>query len=79
MSKSFQKIADKNKKDLIKLLTEKKDALQSFKLGNTRSKTKNVKEGKNIRKEIAQIMTVLTTLDKASVAEKAAATKVENK
>lgn len=79
MSKSFQKIADKNKKDLIKLLTEKKDALQSFKLGNTRSKTKNVKEGKNIRKEIAQIMTVLTALDKASAVEKAATTKAENK
>lgn len=68
MSKSFQKLADKSQKDLIKLLAEKKDALQSFKLGNTRSKTKNVKEGKNIRKEIAQINTILTTLAEAAVA-----------
>ncbi|HEY1037451.1 MAG TPA: 50S ribosomal protein L29 [Candidatus Paceibacterota bacterium] len=49
----------KNPKDLRKLLTEKKDALQSFRLGNSRSKTKNVKEGRTIRKDIARIMTSL--------------------
>lgn len=50
----------KNTKDLRKLLTEKKDALQSFRLGNSRSKTKNVKEGRTHRKDIARIMTALT-------------------
>ncbi len=49
----------KTPKDLRKLLVEKKDALQEFRLGNSRSKTKNVKEGRTIRKDIAQIMTVL--------------------
>lgn len=46
-------------KDLRKLISEKKDALQAFRLGNSRSKTKNVKEGREIRKDIARIMTVM--------------------
>jgi ribosomal protein L29 len=55
----------KNKKELVKLLSDKKDALRDFKLGNSRSKTKNVKEGRNIRKDIARIMTEITALVKA--------------
>ena len=64
MTESIKKIADKSKKDLIKLLSEKKDALQIFRLGNTRSKTKNVKEGKTIRKDIARIMTIIDSATK---------------
>lgn len=64
MTESITKLADKSKKDLIKLLSEKKDALQSFRLGNTRSKTKNVKEGKTIRKDIARIMTIIDSAKK---------------
>ncbi len=55
----------KNRKELVKLLSDKKDALRDFKLGNSRSKTKNVKEGRNIRKDIARIMTEITALVKA--------------
>ena len=51
----------KTQKELLKTLAEKKTALQSFRLGNSRSKTKNVKEGRTIRKDIAQIMTALKT------------------
>ncbi len=57
----------KSTKDLRKLISEKKDALQAFRLGNSRSKTKNVKEGREIRKDIARIMTVMnqeSTIDK---------------
>lgn len=50
----------KNPKDLIKNLLEKRNALQAFRLGNAGSKTKNVKEGKLLRKDIARIMTELT-------------------
>lgn len=61
-------------KELIKLLHEKKTALQSFRLGNARSKTKNVKEGRTIRKEIAAILTALkasaTTSPAAHIATK---------
>lgn len=61
---SFTKLAGKTQKDLLRLLVEKKDALQSFRLGNTRSKTKNVKEGRTTRKEIAQIMSIIDSAKK---------------
>lgn len=64
MNETYTKLAGKTQKDLIKLLAEKKDALQGFKLGNTKSKTKNVKEGRTIRKEIAQIMTIIDSAKK---------------
>ncbi len=61
---------DKNRKELTKLLAAKKDDLRSFALGNSRSKTKNVKEGRNIRKDIARIMTELTSLVKTEATPK---------
>ena len=64
MKDTFAKLKTKSQKELVKLLAEKKDALQSFKLGNTRSKTKNVKEGRVLRKKIAQILTVIDSATK---------------
>lgn len=58
----------KNRKDLVKALQEKKDALQAFRFGVSGGKTKNVKEGKTLRKEIAQILTELNTQAKAALA-----------
>lgn len=52
---------NKSKKDLIKTLNEKKSALQSFRFGGAGSKSKNVKEGKNIRKDIARILTEINS------------------
>jgi ribosomal protein L29 len=49
----------KNNKDLIKSLNEKRDMLRKFRFGISGSKTRNVKEGKNSRKEVAQILTEL--------------------
>jgi ribosomal protein L29 len=57
-------LTSKTQKELIKQLSEKKDALQGFRLGNARSKTKNVKEGRTIRKDIARIMTALQSAAK---------------
>jgi ribosomal protein L29 len=57
----MSEFTSKTQKELLKTLAEKKTALQSFRLGNSRSKTKNVKEGRTIRKDIAQIMTALKT------------------
>jgi len=45
--------------DLMKILLERKEALNNFKFGIAGSKIKNVKEGKNLKKEIAQILTIL--------------------
>ncbi len=47
------------REDLVKTLVEKREALRKFRFGEAGSKTKNVKEGKHIRKEIARILTVI--------------------
>jgi ribosomal protein L29 len=50
--------------DLAKLLSEKREALRIFRFGSAGSKSKNVKEGKGVRKDIARIMTALQVLKK---------------
>ncbi len=52
-------IKTKTPADLNKLLNEKREALRVFRFGATGAKTKNVKEGSSIRKDIARIMTAL--------------------
>jgi ribosomal protein L29 len=49
----------KNKEDLVKALYEKREALRAFRFGEAGSKTRNVKEGALLKKEIARIMTEL--------------------
>lgn len=49
----------KKENDLIKSLQEKRKALYGFRFGVSGSNVKNVKEAKNIKKEIAQILTEL--------------------
>jgi ribosomal protein L29 len=50
---------NKSAQELVKALNEKQVALRSFRFGMSGSKTKNVKEGRNLRKEIARILTAL--------------------
>ncbi len=45
--------------ELLKLLIEKREAFRNFRFSISGSRTKNVKEGRNLRQEIAQIMTAL--------------------
>jgi ribosomal protein L29 len=47
----------KDKKDLLKSLYEKREELRNFRFGTTGSKTTNTKEGHNLRKDIARILT----------------------
>ncbi len=47
----------KSIKDLVKTLSEKKDALQKFKFSAAGGKVRNVKEGGNLKKDIARIRT----------------------
>ena len=49
----------KSEAESKKLLTEKREALSKFKFGISGSRTKNVKEGKNTRRDIARILTNL--------------------
>lgn len=57
----MKKVDFKNKSEteLKKLLGEKREALAKFKFGTSGSRIKNVKEGKNTRREIARILTNL--------------------
>ena len=48
---------EKTVPELENLLAEKREALRKFRFGIAGSKNRNVKEGKNLRKEIAQILT----------------------
>lgn len=45
--------------ELMKMLGEKRESLRAFRFGATGGKTKNVKEGKTLRREIARILTEL--------------------
>ncbi|OHA91664.1 MAG: 50S ribosomal protein L29 [Candidatus Zambryskibacteria bacterium RIFCSPHIGHO2_01_FULL_49_18] len=49
----------KSEKDLTSALYEQRGILSKFRFGIAGSKTRNVKEGKAARKEIARIMTEL--------------------
>ncbi len=49
----------KTEKELQTLLKEKREALRVFKFALSGSKTRNVKEGSLLRKDIARILTVL--------------------
>jgi ribosomal protein L29 len=52
-------IINKTPADLNQLVATKRETLRTFRFGTAGAKTKNVKEGRTIRKEIAQILTVL--------------------
>jgi ribosomal protein L29 len=57
-------ITTKTAPDLTKLLSDKREALRVFRFGAAGAKTKNVKEGRGIRKDIARIMTALSAGEK---------------
>lgn len=52
-------ISNKTAADLAKLVASKREELRAFRFGGAGAKTKNVKEGRNIRKDIARILTAL--------------------
>ncbi|MFA6227299.1 MAG: 50S ribosomal protein L29 [Candidatus Paceibacterota bacterium] len=53
-----KELRKKTASDLTKMLTEKREALSKFRFGIAGSKIKDVKEGKNLKREIAQILTI---------------------
>ena len=55
----MKELINKTEKELKVLLTEKKEALRVFRFAMSGGKVKNLKEGQNLKKEIAQIMTLL--------------------
>lgn len=55
----MKEIKSKTPAELHKLIADKREALRSFRFGGAGAKTKNVKEGRAIRKDIARLMTAL--------------------
>ncbi len=49
----------KSIKDLEKVLKETREKMREFRFNSAGSKTRNVKEGRNLRKTIAQLLTEL--------------------
>jgi ribosomal protein L29 len=56
-------------KDLVKTLYEKREDIRNFRFGTAGSKTRNTKAAKNLRKEIARIMTELAVISKSKSTE----------
>ncbi len=52
-------ITDKTTEELRRTIAEREEKLQAFRFAMAGGKTKNVKEGKNLRKEIARFLTEL--------------------
>ncbi len=52
-------LKNKDVKTLNDMLVEKRTALRGFRFGSAGSKTRNVREGRNIKKDIARIFTAI--------------------
>lgn len=61
MSKEFK---DKSNKELEKILTETREELRKFRFSISGSGKKNVRESRNLRNKIAQILTELSSREK---------------
>lgn len=57
--------------DLQKAVTEKREALRAFRFGGAGSRSRNVREGRTLRKEVAQILTELRARELASAKKSA--------
>jgi ribosomal protein L29 len=53
--------------DLTKLILEKRDALRKLRFGTSGAATKNVKEARTMKKDIARIFTELSIRNKVAV------------
>ena len=56
---NYKDLQKKNDIDLQKLLVEKQGSLRKFRFGIAGTKTRNVKEGSALRKDIAKVLTEL--------------------
>jgi len=55
----MENLLKKTEKELIQLLVEKREALRILRFSMSGGQVKNFKEGKNLKKDIARIMTLL--------------------
>lgn len=57
-------LKNKTERELISELSLKRGSLKDFRFGLSGSKTRNLKEGKKIKKDIARILTFLNAKNK---------------
>ncbi|MEN9912762.1 MAG: hypothetical protein RLY66_170 [Candidatus Parcubacteria bacterium] len=62
--KKTKDLTTKTPADLMKLVATKREELRLFRFGTAGAKTKNVKESRDIRREIARILTALSAQKK---------------
>lgn len=60
----LNKLKEKSQKDMERMLEEKRIELRSFRFGIAGSKTKNVRAGRALRKDIARIFTEISAVAK---------------
>ncbi len=60
--KELQNLKEKNKIELSKLISEKKVELLNLTGKMYAGREKNVKKGKNLRKDISQLFTIMTKI-----------------
>ncbi|HEY4513726.1 MAG TPA: 50S ribosomal protein L29 [Candidatus Paceibacterota bacterium] len=63
-------IKTKSVEELQKTVAEKREAFRVFRFGGAGSRARNVREGRNLRREIAQILTELRARELAEMAKK---------
>jgi ribosomal protein L29 len=51
--------------DLLRTVAEKREALRAFRFGGAGSRVRNVREGRNVRREIARILTEVQSRGRA--------------
>lgn len=60
----MSELKNKTDNDLAKMLRDRQEALKNFRFNIAGSKTRNVKEGRALRKEIAQTLTEINARSK---------------
>ncbi len=58
--KKMSEYTNKTENEIVKLLNDKREALRNYRFAISGSKTRNVREGRNTRKEIARLMTEIS-------------------
>lgn len=58
---NMKELKEKNEAELTKLVAEKREELRKLRFGVAGSTMRNVHAGKNLRREVAQILTELTS------------------
>ena len=60
----FKELKNKKEKDLEKLIEEKRERIRQLRFAIASGKVKNVREMRNLRKDIARILTILNNKEK---------------